>query len=377
MKRIVALMLALLLLAGLTACGKSEAAQAADDLIAAIGTVTLDSGDKIVAAEQAVNALTEEDAKQIENSAVLTEARNTYDALIAQKEAEEAEAARIAALKADAAKVDSAIKSIGSVTLNSQRAIKSARDAYNALSNEARSYVENLEVLETAEVTFTNLRVSNVENLIRAIGTVTLNSGDAIDTAQAAYNDLSSTEASKVSNVSTLNNAVSSLKQLKKQEAKKLLSQMNVEEDLVRGLSFYYPKAFPMGPSYWYADQRSFVLPYLGMQGDSVWLRLVCNYTAKDWVFFEKITYAVDGVRYYDFFSYWDVTRDNSGGKIWEYVDMDVNTSTVEMLWAIANSTTTIVRFEGDSYYRDVTISDTDKAAIRQMLTAYEALGGK
>ena len=79
------------------------------------------------------------------------------------------------------------------------------------------------------------------------------------------------------------------------------------------------------------ADRRCFVLPYIGRNADSIWLRLVCNYTGGDWVFFEKIIYAVDDERYTDTVAYGDVVRDNGG-------------------------------------------SETDKQAIREVLTAYEAL---
>lgn len=375
MKRIIALMLALLMFVGLTACGKSAAAQAADDLIAAIGTVTLDSGDKIAAAEAALGALTDKEIEQVENRTVLAVARTEYDALV--KAAEEAEAARVAALQAAAAEVDAAISAIGTVTLDSQAAIDAAQAAYNALDAEAQSYVQNLADLEAAAAAISDLRVANVEGMIAAIGTVTLNSGDAIDAAQAAYDALSSADAAKVSNAAALTDAAAALKDLQKAEARKLLNQMYEEEDFVRGLSFYYPTAIPRGDDYWYADQRCFVLPYLGVQGDDVWLRLILNYTAYDWIFFEKVIIAADDQRFTESFSYWDVVRDNGGRKIWEYMDIDVGSYEIEMLWAIANSEKTVVRFEGDDYYDDFTVSASDKAAIRQMLTAYEALGGK
>ena len=218
-----------------------------------------------------------------------------------------------------------------------------------------------------------------VVSLINQIGTVTLNSGAAIDTAQAAYDSLSSAEKAMVDNAAVLKSAAARLKELKFEEGKKLLVGMTVDNDPVRGMSFYYPQAFPYYASagYWGADVRSFVLPYLGMQGNEVWLRLVCNYTANDWVFFKKITFAVDDQRFYKTFSYFDVTRDNGGGDVWEYVDLDVGASNLKLLEAIASSNTTIVRFEGDNYYRDVTISAADKQAIRQMLNAYYALGGE
>jgi hypothetical protein len=58
-------------------------------------------------------------------------------------------------------------------------------------------------------------------------------------------------------------------------------------------------------------------------------------------------------------------------------MDDNVGTYTLNMLKDIVDSTTVIIRFEGDSHYRDITMSAGDKAAIGQVLTAYEALGGK
>ena len=68
--------------------------------------------------------------------------------------------------------------------------------------------------------------------------------------------------------------------------------------------------------------------------------------------------------------------RDNDT-EVWEYVNTaDVTEDDIEMFWAIANSEKTIVRFEGDEYYSDFTVSQADKDAIREVLTAYEALQG-
>jgi len=49
----------------------------------------------------------------------------------------------------------------------------------------------------------------------------------------------------------------------------------------------------------------------------------------------------------------------------------------VAMLRTIANSSETIVRFEGDDYYHDITISSSDKEGIAQILTVYDALSAQ
>lgn len=370
MKRILATVLALVLVLTLAACGKSEAAKAADELIGAVGTVTLDSEEAICAAEEAVGALTDKEKKQLENTAVLEEARAAYDALVA-----EAEAKRIEGLKQKAAEVDALIDAIGTVTMDSDAAVTKARAAYDAGDDELRSYVTKVDVLKAAEDTLGTMKAEVVIKLIDAIGNVTLKSGDKIQEAQDAFDALSAADQARVTNAATLKNAKAALKEMRLEDARKKLSRLTVDEDFVRNISFYYAKGFPYYHQYgyWGADVRCFVLPYIGVSGDSAWLRMVCNYTADDWVFFKNITFAVDEQRFYKSFDYFDVERDNDWNDVWEYVDIAVGASEIDLLTAIANSTKTVVRFEGDTHYRDFTVSAADKQAIREMLEIYEA----
>ena len=356
MKKILLLGLSLALMFSLAACGKSEAATAVDEQIAAIGEVTLESEAAITEAEEAVDALAAEDREQLENVGQLEQARADYEALV---------------LAAEAAEVEEAIAAIGTVTLDSAEAIDAARALYDGSDADVQGAVGNLADLEAAETALSDLRVEEVVGLIDAIGTVTLESAGAVDAAQDAFDALSDADAAKVGNADVLTAAAEQLKTLRQEQAQALLANMRVEKDEVRGMAFYYPQNFPN-----YIDTRCYVLPYIGQEGDNVWLRLLCDYTEDDWVFFEQITFAVDDERYYKYYNYFDVVRDNDYGVVWEYVDTEVSDSDVEMLWAIANSTQTIVRFEGDEYYYDFTVSQGDKDAIREVLTAYEALQG-
>ena len=356
MKKILLLGLSLALMFSLAACGKSEAATAVDEQIAAIGEVTLESEAAITEAEEAVDALAAEDREQLENVGQLEQARADYEALV---------------LAAEAAEVEEAIAAIGTVTLDSAEAIDAARALYDGSDADVQGAVGNLADLEAAETALSDLRVEEVVGLIDAIGTVTLESAGAVDAAQDAFDALSDADAAKVGNADVLTAAAEQLKTLRQEQPQALLADMRVEKDDVRGMAFYYPQNFPN-----YIDTRCYVLPYIGQEGDNVWLRLLCDYTEDDWVFFEQITFAVDDERYYKYYNYFDVVRDNDYGVVWEYVDTEVSDSDVEMLWAIANSTQTIVRFEGDEYYYDFTVSQGDKDAIREVLTAYEALQG-
>ena len=355
MKKILLWVLAGAMMLSLAACGKSEAAKAVDDQIAAIGEVTLESETAISEAEAAVDALADEDREQLDNVDKLEQARADYEALV---------------LAGKVSEVEDAIAAIGTVTLESADAITSARSLYDGSEADVPSAVSNLGDLEAAEAALSDLRVAEMVSLIDAIGTVTLENAAAVDAAQASYDSLSEADAAKVTNADVLTAAADQLKALKQEQAQALLANMRVEKDEVRGLTFYYSKTQP-----YYADERCYVLPYIGQDSTHTWLCAQYHYMDYDnWVFWTNLTFAVDDQRYYKYFNYFDVVRDNDT-EVWEYVNTaDVTEDDIEMFWAIANSEKTIVRFEGDEYYSDFTVSQADKDAIREVLTAYEAL---
>lgn len=71
MKRVISLALVVALCLFLCACGKSQAAKECEELIAAIGEVSIDSKDAIEAAERAYSALTADEKDSISQSAVI------------------------------------------------------------------------------------------------------------------------------------------------------------------------------------------------------------------------------------------------------------------------------------------------------------------
>ena len=298
MKKYLVVIMAVLMALCLCACGKSEAVKAAEEKIAAIGEVTLDSEKRISAAEKAVEKLSDDELKQLDKAEELKKAREAYEELV---------------LENKAAAVDSVIDQIGEVTLESAEKINAAQQAFEQLTEKEKGKVKNASLLNQAE-----------EKLAAAL---------------------------------------------------KLLGNMRLDEDKVRHLKFYYPKAWRFN-SYgnWIADTRCFILPYIGMDDNgNIWMRVVYNFTDDDWVFFKKITVAADDERYYRSFKYFDIVRDNDGGQVWEYIDTD-GASDVTMLWAIVNSKETIVRFEGDDYSHDFTVRESDKQAIKEALLVYEGL---
>ena len=91
MKRIVVLVLVTVMCLSLCACGKSEFAIAADEAIAAIGEVTAESGDAIAYAEKLYGILTDRERGFVEGRLTLVDAREAYEAILAEQEAVKAE----------------------------------------------------------------------------------------------------------------------------------------------------------------------------------------------------------------------------------------------------------------------------------------------
>jgi hypothetical protein len=171
-KRIALIVLAVLMVLMLAAC-KSENAKMVDEKIFQLGKITLKSESKIEELEIMVENLTEKEKGQLDNLHILEKARETYETLLEEQNMKYI------------GKVEDAIKAIGNVTLDSGEIIAKARKAYEDLAEELQPRVPNYQDLTNAEQAFFDAQVADVENAIAAIGTVTLDSGDAIVNAYA------------------------------------------------------------------------------------------------------------------------------------------------------------------------------------------------
>ena len=168
----------------------------------------------VVAVKELIDAIGE---VTLESGDAIDAARAAYDKLPEAKKAlvdnyeklTAAEEAYTALVDAAAAKaVDDLIDAIGEVTLESGDAIKAARAAYDALTDTQKELVKNYEELTAAEEAYTNLVdaavAKAVDDLIDAIGEVTADSGDAIKAARAAYDALTDTQKELVKNYEKL-----------------------------------------------------------------------------------------------------------------------------------------------------------------------------
>ena len=182
-----------------------KAAKAVDDMIDAIGEVTLASEEAITAARAAYEALTEAQQAEVKS----------YDKLTAAE-------ARLADLKAAKA-VDDMIDAIGEVTLESEGAIDAARAAYEALTEAQQAEVKSYDKLTAAEARLAVLKPAKpVEKLIDAIGEVTLGSESAIAAARTAYDNLTEAQQAEVKNYDKLTAAEAAYARLLAEQSKRL-----------------------------------------------------------------------------------------------------------------------------------------------------------
>lgn len=131
-----------------------------------------------------------------------------------------AEEARIEALEKSADAIEGKINAIGTVKLDSEPAITSARTAYDSADPAVQEKVENFDTLTKAEKDYSALKEADeadaeaakaVDDKIAAIGTVTAESSDAVTAARTAYDSLNDNAQGKVTKYADLEKAEADL----------------------------------------------------------------------------------------------------------------------------------------------------------------------
>lgn len=157
----------------------------ATELINAIGEVTMDSGEVVLAAQEYYSTLSDEQKAMVTNSADLESAVTAYD-------------------EAVVGNAETLITAIGTVTADSKEAIEAAEEAYDALSESQKKMVSNSDTLTQARSDYEAALVQNCIDEIDAIGEVTLDSLDQIALASDTYEALSEENKLQVTNYDDL-----------------------------------------------------------------------------------------------------------------------------------------------------------------------------
>lgn len=147
--------------------------------------------------------------------------------------------------------------------------------------------------------------------------------------------------------------------------------------DAMRDITWYKNLASPK-----YDNTNTFYL-YFGITDDQILtpLRLKITYASDSWLFVKSVWGKADGKKITipqisALFSGWE--RDNGSGKIWEWSDAPIEEAEdIASLRQLALSKEVTLRFEGQQYYSDRSLSGAQLQAIRDMISAYEVVTAK
>lgn len=186
---------------------------------------------------------------------------------------------------------------------------------------------------------------------------------NAIEELGIDYEPLDSAELAEKKRV---DDSLALIAEEKRKAAESALKSFRKSKDEFEGTTFYKDDRAPA-----YAN-RNFIYPYIGQKGDQYWLRLRLQYTADDWLFINHAIFLVDGEKY-TITGNWE--RDNST-VIWEWLDMPVDRREKMILEQIANSESAKVRYVGDKYHDDRTLTAREKSIIKKTLEVYDGIKG-
>nr|MDA3843623.1 hypothetical protein [Candidatus Kapabacteria bacterium] len=157
-----------------------------------------------------------------------------------------------------------------------------------------------------------------------------------------------------------------------KQRMANATKKMRKTKDDMNDITWYRDKSSPR-----FTNINGFFC-YIGNKDKSnPWLRIRIQYVADDWLFIEKYIINVDGKKYtISEQKSGEIETDNGSGDIWEWLDRTVSNDEYEIIKAIAHGNKVKIRYVGRQYHKDKTISGRQKQALRNIIDAYEALGG-
>lgn len=156
------------------------------------------------------------------------------------------------------------------------------------------------------------------------------------------------------------------------QEIEKALAKMKKKYDIDNDVTWYTDKTSTK------LNTKNYIQAYIGKKEKKPWLGLTINYfSKKKWLHTERIEITVDGKTFEinendpDEFK----EKEESGGKR-EWLDRVIKSEDIRLTQKIASSKTAKIKFVGEDDIYSRTISKTEKKSLKNVLNAFEALGG-
>lgn len=283
--------------------------------------------------------------------------------------------------------VEKHIDNIGQVTVDSKDSITAAEEEYNKLSDEQKEKVDNYDVLTTARADYD--AIEEKASLLTQLNSA-YESSDWDTVVSVADKIISGFSGSEEANQATALKSEAEVKlneerSVIKEKGKAALPRLISNYDNVQHLTWYKPQSAPE-----YTNSRCAFYFYLGKRDDdggkdsgAAWLRLKATYVGDDWIFFKNIQINVNGQTIYTVNpNYFDILHEVGNGKVWESLDCtfpennswilsDEQRSVIEQ---IRDSSEAIIRFQGDHYRYDYTVTNEEKRGIGDILDAYDYL---
>jgi len=111
--------------------------------------------------------------------------------------------------------------------------------------------------------------------------------------------------------------------------------------------------------------------PYLSLKDGNIYMRLVADYSGKDWIFFDNLIFIADGNKYEINFPNTD--RTIGSGYVYERGDTFVSKDILEILRKISVAGVAEVRFSGKSVY-DRKLSRNQINVLYEIIALYDKL---
>ncbi|MBR6800880.1 MAG: hypothetical protein IKM61_03930 [Eubacteriaceae bacterium] len=199
-------------------------------LIDGIGEVDLSSSDKITAAREAYDSLTEEQKYYVRNYSLLTDAEERFLYLTDSKE--------------KAGEVDDLIGLIGEVAAEKEEMILSALVAYEALDDVAKGYVCSYDVLLSAKSTLDDIKAAaEIDKLILSVGEVDITKKELIYLIRDKYDILTDDQKALVENYDVLLSAEEVLTDhVRARKVSKLISKLPDRATFTKDVSIHAAK---------------------------------------------------------------------------------------------------------------------------------------
>lgn len=155
----------------------------------------------------------------------------------------------------------------------------------------------------------------------------------------------------------------------RQKQAKVLLASLSKKADDMRGVVWYQD---PVVGKQVFGKYARFCFGADAATGHTSALRFQVQWEGSSWIFAEKLLIKADDTLYELGVSYFDWKHENSGGKVWESLDVPISQTHPEIATALATAKTVKIRFEGKEYASDFVVPQKQREALARVYQAWE-----